>query len=176
MLRPLLKNAYMFAHSMLLILINTNYEDALDYLLRNVGDENALAITSDAIITWKSRASIERSLMSLKEKIISKVSGEGDIEFSYAVIELSDDQLGSLRTMIRDALVKLDRETYRHIDSIRNRLGRISEKRLETEMRFLNKRFNSLMLLHNKFKVMTPDTEKMIDLMKELKIMLGNKK
>jgi len=70
----------------------------------------------------------------------------------------------------------LDRETYRHIDSIRNRLDRISEKRLETEMKFLNKRFNSLMLLHNKFKVMTPDTEKMIDLMRELRIMLGKKR
>ncbi|KUO91292.1 MAG: hypothetical protein RXR03_07355 [Thermocladium sp.] len=161
---------------MLLILINTNYEDALSHLLRDLGDENALAITNDAIITWKSRASVERGLMSLKEKIISKVSGEGDVEFSYALIELSDDQLGSLRTMIRDALVRLDRETYRHIDSIRNRLDRISEKRLETEMKFLNKRFNSLMLLHNKFKVMTPDTEKMIDLMRELRIMLGKKR
>ncbi|MFP3297981.1 MAG: hypothetical protein RXO22_02705 [Thermocladium sp.] len=161
---------------MLLILINTNYEDALSHLLRDLGDENALAITNDAIITWKSRASVERGLMSLKEKIISKVSGEGDVEFSYALIELSDDQLGSLRTMIRDALVRLDRETYRHVDSIRNRLDRISEKRLETEMKFLNKRFNSLMLLHNKFKVMTPDTEKMIDLMRELRIMLGKKR
>ncbi|MFP3178727.1 MAG: hypothetical protein RXQ96_07145 [Thermocladium sp.] len=161
---------------MLLILINTNYEDALSHLLRDLGDENALAITNDAIITWKSRASVERGLMSLKEKIISKVSGEGDVEFSYALIELSDDQLGNLRTMIRDALVRLDRETYRHIDSIRNRLDRISEKRLETEMKFLNKRFNSLMLLHNKFKVMTPDTEKMIDLMRELRIMLGKKR
>ncbi|GGP21974.1 hypothetical protein GCM10007981_16080 [Thermocladium modestius] len=157
---------------MLMLLIDTNYEEAAYYLIGKLGEGNALQITDGVIITWRSRESVERALLSLKEKVISKVSGEGNVELSFALIDLSEEQLARLRTMIRDRLIKLDRETYRHIDAIKNRFDRMSEKRLETEVRFLDKKYESLMNIHNKLKIMTPETEKLIDAMKELRIIL----
>lgn len=157
---------------MLLILINTNYEDAVKYLIDKLGEGEAILITRSSILTWRSRGNVERAILSLKDRVISKVSSEGDIEFSFAIIELTEDQLSKLRTMVRDALVRLDKETYRHADAILHRANKMSEKRLETEMKFLNKRYESLMNIHNQFKIITPETERLIDLMKELRMVL----
>lgn len=152
----------------ILIIMYVDSEETLEIIRRGLGDIG-LYLLPTVIITWKERGEIERRLSKAKANLMDMLNKGYRGEFSYAVIELTEDQYRNVRQLVVlrlmkevEALLSRGEALLRRVKSTKH-VGKV-----KAEVDSFNRRYRRIVEFHEVFDVKHDLLMKIMDLMREI--------
>ncbi|WP_069806459.1 hypothetical protein [Vulcanisaeta thermophila] len=151
-----------------LILMYVDSEETLDLVRRGLGDIG-LYLTPTVVITWRERRDVDKRLSRAKAHLMDAMEKGFKGEFSYAVIELTEDQYRGVRQLV---VIRLIKEVESMISRGEALLARIRSardvNRVKGALDSFNRRYRWVVQLHEVFDVKHDLLRKLMDLTMEM--------
>jgi len=128
-----------------------------------------LVIMPGVILTWRPRDDVEAIMSRIKDDAVRLMEGGARVEFSYAIINLSPDQLNQLKPMIRR---RLEEECTRMLRRGESLLRRLKSGR-NIDLRRYSEDFERIVKIHRVLGVEHSEFRKLVEFYRELRIRYG---
>lgn len=151
-----------------LILVYTDSEETLKIIKKGLGDLG-LYLLPTVLITWKERQEIERRLSKAKSQLMDALDRGYRGEFSYAIIELTEEQYKGVRQLVVLRLMKDVENMLLRGEALLRRIRSTKHiNRVRDDVEAFNKRYKRIVELHEIFDIKHDLLTKMMDLMREI--------